>query len=255
MAWKKRRLQKSSFRRKGKARVKGKKYRLYRRRFRRLSIKTFPKGFLIGFLVALVVFVLYWVWLWVSAHVVQSIAIGLLVVVLCSWLVWRRYVPLRRRIYKVIDLFAPVKDKDVSTLIGLIEGIKVQDVRSEEDFEKQLFQRLDARGYKVERQVRYGPNNIVDLVVDGRIGVELKVADRAKNVRDLIGQVTVYKKHLKKIIVGILDCDAVQESDLQEYISLIKKIDKKNIRVFVVKGEVRRPKKKQEYIMVKQVSS
>ena len=74
-----------------------------------------------------------------------------------------------------------------------------------------------------------------------------------KNVQDLIGQVTIYKKHLKKIIVGILDCGVV--ADLSEYIELIQTIDEENINVVLIKGDLRRHKKREEYIMVKKTTS
>ena len=146
---------------------------------------------------------------------------------------------------KMIKSFiAPVRESEIRKLIEIIESINIQEVRSEEDFEKQLFQRLDAKEYKVQRQVHYGSNNIVDLIVDGHIGVELKVADKAKNVRDLVGQITAYRKHLKKIIVGILDSGDVPDSEMKEYAKMIKKVDRKNVHVIIIKGEVRRLKKR-----------
>lgn len=192
---------------------------------------------------------------WVSANTVQAVLILILLIAVTAGAAYLRFRRLRVWASAMFGKLAPVKDEEVKSLIEIIESIKVQDVRNEEDFEKQLFQRLDAKDYKVKRQVYYGKNNIVDLVVNGRIGVELKVADRAKNIRDLIGQITVYKKHLKKIIVGILDCGAVSHSDIEEYVSLIKKIDKENISVVMVKGELKRRKKKEEYVMVKKVTS
>ena len=151
-------------------------------------------------------------------------------------------------------LFSPVKASEIKKLVDIIESINVQDVRSEEDFEKQLFQRLDAKGYDVKRQVYYGTNNIVDLIVNGQIGVELKVADKAKNVRDLIGQITVYRKHLKHIIVGILDSGDVPPAEMQEYANLIKKVDRRNVHVVMVKGEIKRLKQKEKYVVLDRTS-
>ena len=146
--------------------------------------------------------------------------------------------------------FSPVKASEIKKLIEIIESINVQDVRSEEDFEKQLFQRLDAKGYDVKRQVYYGSNNIVDLIVNGQIGVELKVADKAKNVRDLIGQITVYRKHLEKIIVGILDSGDVPSAEMKEYVNLIEKVDRRNVHVILIKGEIKRLKQKEKYVVL-----
>lgn len=123
--------------------------------------------------------------------------------------------------------FRKIKDEEIFNLVKTIHEIRMQDVRDEEDFEKQLFQRLDAKGYNVKRQERFGSGKVIDLVVENNIGIELKVADRSKNVQDLIGQVTIYKKYLKKIIVVILDTGVVD--DLEEYIEHIRDIDKEGL--------------------------
>ena len=59
-------------------------------------------------------------------------------------------------------IFGSIKDEEVKALVEEIKGIRTQDVRNEEDFEKQLFQRLDAKGYNPERQVRIGENKRID---------------------------------------------------------------------------------------------
>ena len=192
---------------------------------------------------------------WASANPFQAVLILILLLAALAGAAFLKFPRVRVWTSAIFRKLSPVKDEEVRSLIEIIEGIKIQDVRNEEDFEKQLFQRLDAKDYKVKRQVYYGKNNIVDLVVNGRIGVELKVADRAKNIRDLIGQITVYKKHLEKIVVGILDCGAVSHSDIEEYVSLIKKIDEENVHVVMVKGKLKRHKKKHEYVMVKKTTS
>ena len=191
---------------------------------------------------------------WISANIIASIIIGIILAAIGGFIAWRKSSSLRRLVYKAADNFAPVKDKEIKELTDIIKGIKIQKVRNEEDFEKQLFQRLDAKDYKVERQVRYGSKTVIDLVVNERVGIELKIADRGKNIRDMVGQIALYRKHLKKIIVGILDCDSIPQSDLDEYISLIKILDEENIHVVLVKGNLKRHKKKQEYIMVKKTT-
>ena len=214
--------------------------------------KSEQKALVFTLMIVAIGFVLYQLGLWISTHIVASIIIG--IILISGAILLYLKVPSVKNIFsRKINIFGKVKDDEVKDLINVIEGIKVQDVRNEEDFEKQLFQRLDAKDYRVKRQVSFGSGKRVDLVVDERIGIELKVADRAKNVQDLIGQVTIYKKHLKKIIVGILDCGVV--ADLSEYIELIQNIDEENINVVLIKGNLRRHKKREEYIMVKKTTS
>lgn len=214
--------------------------------------KSEQQALAFALMIVVIGFVLYQVWIWISTHLIASIIIGI-VIISGAILLYKKVPSVRNMFSRKINIFGKVKDDEVKDLINVIEGIKVQDVRNEEDFEKQLFQRLDAKDYRVKRQVSFGSGKRVDLVVDDRIGIELKVADRAKNVQDLIGQVTVYKKHLKKIIVGILDCGVV--ADLSEYIELIRNVDEENVNVVLIKGDLRRHKKREEYIMVKKTSS
>jgi len=199
-----------------------------------------------------VIYLLYELWVWMASHILISVIVGAALIGGIVLLIWK--VPnIKNMLTSRIKIFGSIKDEEIKNLIDVIEGLKVQDVRNEEDFEKQLFQRLDAKGYQAQRQVSFGPGKRVDLVVGDRIGIELKVADRAKNVQDLIGQVTVYKNHLRKVIVVILDVGVV--ADLQEYIELIKNVDIEKISVVLIRGNIKRYQKREEYILVKKTTS
>ena len=188
------------------------------------------------------------VYVWVSTHIVESVLIGLALIGFMALVVWKN--PKARSFFqKVSRTYGKVNDKQVKSLIDNIKGIRMQEVRNEEDFEKQLYQRLSAKGMDVVRQVPLGSGRRVDMVVDNKIAVELKIADRAKNVQDLIGQVTIYHQQYKNIVVGILDVGEVE--NIEEYIQFIQNVDPEKINVVLVKGELRRRKKKEEYIMVK----
>ncbi len=206
--------------------------------------------------IILAIALIYILIVWISSHLIETF-LFLAVIVGAIILIIKNVPSVKEKFMTLLSkyhLSKPlVHDEKIRDLITAIEGIKIQDVRNEEDFEKQLFQRLDAKEYNVRRQVSFGSGKRVDLIVDENIGVERKVADWGKNIQDRIGQVTVYKKHLEKIIGGILDYGNV--TDMEEYINLIRAIDKENVYVVVVKGNVRRYKKKEEYVMVKKTTS
>ena len=191
------------------------------------------------------------VFTWVSTHVVESILILLAVFVVIALLVWKNP-KVKAFFQKASRTYGKISDEQVKKLIDDIKSIKMQEVRSEEDFEKQLFQRLSAKGFDVKRQVTLNSGRRVDIVVDNKIAVELKIADRAKNVQDLIGQVTVYHQQYKNIVVGILDIGEVE--NIEEYVELIHNVDPEKINVVLVKGDLRRRKKKEEYITVKKTT-
>lgn len=202
------------------------------------------------FMLAMVLIFLFFYW--ASTHIWEAIAIGLLVIGIAV-LVFLKIPRLRNMLDKTFKTYSSVTDEEVKKLISEIKSINMQEVRNEEDFEKQVYQWLNAKGFDIDRQVLIEGHRRIDLVVDKRIALELKVADRAKNVQDLIGQVTIYKKHYKNILVVILDVGNV--ANMSEYIELIQNIDPENIGVVLVNGDLRRYKKKEEFIMVKKSTS
>ena len=188
---------------------------------------------------------------WISTHIVESILIGIAIIGVLALVVWKNP-KVKSFLHKAGRTYGKVSDEQVKKLIDNIKSIRMQEVRNEEDFEKQLYQRLAAKNFDLKRQVLLGSGRRVDMVVDNKIAVELKIADRAKNVQDLIGQVTVYHQQYKNIVVGILDVGEVE--NMEEYVELIQNIDPEKINVVLVKGDLRRRKKKEEYITVKKTT-
>lgn len=214
--------------------------------------KSEQKALAVAMLIVLIIFSIYYLWIWISTHILASILIAVLIISGAVIFLWK-FPSIKKTLLNKIKIFGPIEDEGVKDLIDVIKGMKVQEVRNEEDFEKQLYQRLDAKGYKVQRQVNLGQKKRVDLIVDEDIGIELKIAYRAKNVQDLIGQATIYKNYLRKLIVVILDTGSTE--NLQEYCELIKNVDAEKINVVLLKGNMRRYKKKEEYFLVKKETS
>jgi hypothetical protein len=196
-------------------------------------------------------FILYKLFEWISKNIFESIIIFIILTFIIVVVILK--VPKVKKFFTNSLKFSNnIKDEEIKSLTNVIQEINLQEVRNEEDFEKQLFQRLDAKDFKVERQYKLGSGKKIDLIVNNCIGIELKVADRSKNIQDLIGQIIIYKKYLKKIIICILDYGNV--SDMEEYIQHLQNIDSENIYVLLIKGNVKRYKKKEEYILVKKTS-
>lgn len=92
----------------------------------------------------------------------------------------------------------------------MIKRFKPEVVRNEEDFEKQLLSYLRGRfednpffkNYRIERQVRVG-NYRIDLVVNDRYGIELKIADKEKKLQELIGQAVMYSDQLDESLLRL----------------------------------------------------
>lgn len=204
---------------------------------------------LFAIIIMAIAFVIYWI----GQNPVQATIIGVVLVGGFSLAVWK--IPRFRQ--KILGRYSRVfekkddVDQELKALIREIKGMNVQLVRDEEDFEKQLYQRLEAKSYDVERQVAKQGRKI-DLVVNRHVAIELKIADRSKNIQDLIGQVTIYNKYYDTILVGILDYGKVE--DLDEYIEHIEAVSPGNIHVIVLDGEVRRRKTKKRYIKVEEQS-
>jgi len=189
---------------------------------------------------------------WAATHVWQAILIMVLIIagVIVAFL---KIPALKNKFQKQFKTFSKVTDEEIKKLISDIKSINMQEVRNEEDFEKQIYQWLNAKEYAISRQVVVENQRRIDLIINNKIALELKIADRAKNIQDLIGQVTIYKKYYKSILVVILDAGKVQ--NLSEYIEHIQNVDPENIAVVLISGDIRRYKKKQEYIMVKKSTS
>lgn len=115
-----------------------------------------------------------------------------------------------------------------------------EDVRDENDFEKQLTQFLKIKyPNRVKRQVET-PKGKIDLVIDEKYAIELKIADGKGKLRDLVGQVHSYKKVFNSnVAVILLDVGMMPHSEIKEYIDDYEGL---NVKTLVLEGILRRRK-------------
>ena len=81
-------------------------------------------------------------------------------------------------------------------LLKDLERFTPEAVRDEEELEKQLYQYLKAKGYRVTRQPRLPQGLRADLKVDECI-IELKILRTREQAQRLIGQIQDYRKYNK----------------------------------------------------------
>lgn len=126
---------------------------------------------------------------------------------------------------------------DFEELLSTIMDFKPETVRNEEDLEKQLYQFLSGKLSKrrIERQVNVNSSMKIDLVVDGKYGIELKIADTAQKLHTLTGQALFYKENLEEVIAVILDTGANVDID-----KFVKKLEEYGVHVIRLYGTVKR---------------
>lgn len=124
---------------------------------------------------------------------------------------------------KEIKTEAPVEQKPSketkfdNILHVIMSEFEPEDCRDENELEKQLYQYLKSKiPNKIERQVRTAKGTI-DLVIDNRFALELKIADNKNKLRDLIGQLWMYKEAFKDIGVVILDVGKLSKGEIKEF--------------------------------------
>jgi len=139
--------------------------------------------------------------------------------------------------------------KDFEELLNTIrDQFRPETVRNEEDLEKQLYQFLSGKfnDRKIERQVYVDGSMKIDLVVDGKYGIELKIADSAQKLHTLTGQALFYKENFKEVIAVILDTGANVNID-----KFVKKLEEYGIHVVRLFGSVKRLGRKGDVIIIK----
>jgi hypothetical protein len=136
--------------------------------------------------------------------------------------------------------------------IGILERVlnelrnyRTPEVRDEKEFEKGVYSFLTAKfpNFSIERQY---PSNRgkVDLVIEKKYAIELKIAESRNQVRSFIGQLKDYHKDFNNIAIVVLDIGKVET--LNEYIQDWKQ---EGIKVLIMHGSVSR--KKQPYMQQK----
>lgn len=134
-----------------------------------------------------------------------------------------------------------------SILNSIEQEFEPEDVRDENDFEKQLTQFLKIKfPNRVERQVDT-PKGKVDIVIDNRYAIELKIADNKGKLRDLVGQVYSYKKIYNEVAVVLLDIGRMSPSEIKEYVD---DYDKLGVKTIVLKGILKPRGKKTKQISI-----
>ncbi|MFA4663348.1 hypothetical protein [Pyrococcus kukulkanii] len=129
-------------------------------------------------------------------------------------------------------------------VIDILFDFEPETVRDEEDLEKQLYQYLRARlGSHVVRQYPVGDQKI-DIAIDGRIGIEVKIAENRSKLQRLVGQVLDYVEYFDEVIAVILDVGAGVDID-----SYIKKLRQLGAEVVVLEGSIRRKGRFREIII------
>lgn len=132
-----------------------------------------------------------------------------------------------------------------SEVWDIIRDFEPVQLRNEEDLEKQFFQFARGRLGKdrVKRQVST-PSGVIDVVIDDKIGIEFKIAERKQKMQRLLGQVDEYLDFFDHVIAVILDVGANVDLDYYE-----RKLKSKGAEVYYLRGTVKRTGKKQEIVI------
>ncbi|WP_167712253.1 hypothetical protein, partial [Thermococcus sp. GR4] len=129
-------------------------------------------------------------------------------------------------------------------IVDILFDFEPETVRDEEDLEKQLYQYLKARlGRRVVRQYPVGDQKI-DIAIDGRVGIEIKIAESRSKLQRLVGQVLDYVEYFDEVIAVILDVGANVNID-----SYIKKLRQLGAEVVVLEGDIKKKGRSREIII------
>lgn len=191
-------------------------------------------------------------WVMENWILVGFLLIVVIAVIIASWILYRKYIhgdDVLRKIEtskftiskrgEIKESKEPIKSQKVDSIKAKIEEFEPLSIENEKDLEKQLYQWL--RGdFDVDDQYSTQKGSI-DLVVDGKIGIEIKIAETRNILRTLSGQIEDYKNYFKDIIVVLYDMGKLP--DIKDYTDKYKE---KGARVVVLKGPLK--KKKRPYM-------
>jgi len=125
---------------------------------------------------------------------------------------------------------------EFDSILKIIENFRPQPFRNEKDFEKQLYQYLDAKlpNHVVDRQI-ITLGGFIDLFIYNKYGIELKIAWNRSSLRHLTGQIFDYLKGFdnENLAVVILDVKMMSPYEINEYIEFYKRL---GIKVVVLPG-------------------
>jgi len=96
--------------------------------------------------------------------------------------------------------------------------------RDEREFETDLSAYLKAKfpQYKIKSQYRTPVGDKIDIVVDNKYAIELKVANSRADLDDVFSKIHWYRKHFDKLIIVILDVGRFEDTNYyaQEFKSI-----------------------------------
>ena len=135
---------------------------------------------------------------------------------------------------------------EFDTILEYIEEqFEPEDVRDENDFEKQLTIFLKSKyPDRIKRQVETSKGKI-DIVIDNKYAIELKIADSKGKLRDLVGQALWYKKEFDNVAIILLDVSKLPRSQIKEYID---EYEKQGVKTKVLDGILKKRKSKGKQI-------
>jgi len=123
-----------------------------------------------------------------------------------------------------------------------------EDVRDENEFEKQLFQFLKIKYPDRARRQIDTPKGKIDIVIDNRYAIELKIADSKGKLMVLYGQVINYKKIYRDVAVVLLDVGKMPHHEIKEYIDGYRNLGAK---VIILRGTLKRKGRRERQIIIK----
>lgn len=128
----------------------------------------------------------------------------------------------------------------LETLIAILKEFTPEEFRDEPELQKQLALYLKLRNVgHVEREVQSTKGKI-DVVVDGKFAIELKLAENSQKLRGLVSQAMDYRKLYSHVIALIVDVGALGPKELEERIQDLKNL---GVMAIVIEGSLRRRKK------------
>ena len=135
-----------------------------------------------------------------------------------------------------------------SILESIEKSFEPEDVRDENDFEKQLTQFLKIKyPERIKRQVETSKGKI-DLIIDNKYAIELKIADGKGKLRDLVDQAHSYKKVFNNVAIILLDVGKISHSEIKEYVEDYEGI---GVKTIILEGILRRRKGKSKQITIR----
>jgi hypothetical protein len=138
-------------------------------------------------------------------------------------------------------------DTEFQRILYKIEReFKSEPCKTEKDLQSQLKIWLDAKyPGRVEREVSSARGKI-DIVMDQRNGLEVKIATNKGVLRNLIGQIVTYKRCFNEVGIVLMDVGKLQQSIITEFQKEYshQQVDSIVIRGTMIKKSNRKKKRK-----------